>query len=478
MKRILLASMLLFAAVSIASAKVELPPIFADNMVLQQQTDAALWGKAEPGKKVTITTSWSKAKVSVTADAQGKWFARVATPVAGGPYEITINDGEAITLKNILIGEVWICSGQSNMEMQMKGFKGQPVSGSVDLVLTAKATTPIRSCNLKRVKALDPQETCEATWYEHTPEGVFEASATAYFFAKKLYDVLQIPIGIINVSWGGTPIEAWMNPELLKKEFASELKLGHLDTKVWPEKNPYKAPGVLYNGMMHSVTRYTAKGFIWYQGCDNRKRFEQYKRLQPAFVQMLRDEWENQDMGFYFTQIAPYGYKDKEPNPRFAGYMMWAQAQTLDLIPHSGMAATHDVGEFACIHPADKKTVGDRLAYLALSNDYGFEMIDANPPIYESFEVKDGEALVKFKMGNEGLSPISTELEGFELAGEDGVFYPALARVHKDRKILRVRCPEVPNPVAVRYGMFNWSEATVFNCFGIPVSPFRTDNWK
>jgi sialate O-acetylesterase len=193
---------------------------------------------------------------------------------------------------------------------------------------------------------------------------------------------------------------------------------------------------------------------------------------------MLRDEWGNQDMAFYFTQIAPYGYKDKEPNPRFAGYMMWAQAQTLDMIPHSGMAATHDAGEFACIHPADKKTVGDRLAYLALSNDYGYDLIDANPPIYESFEVKDGEALVKFKMGKQGLCPISTELDGFELAGEDGVFYPAKARVHSDRTILRVRCPEVPNPVAVRYGMFNWSEATVFNCFGIPVSPFRTDNWK
>ena len=472
--------MLMCAAVSIASAKVELAPIFADNMVLQQQTDAALWGKSEPGKKVTITTSWSKAKVVVNADADGKWFARVATPVAGGPYEITFNDGEKVTLKNVLIGEVWICSGQSNMQMQMKGFAGQPIDGATDIILTAKASTPIRSCNLKRIKALDPQETCPATWYEHNPEGVSEASATAYFFAKMLYDVLQVPVGIINVSWGGTPIEAWMNPELLKKEFASELQLDHLDTKVWPEKNPYKAPGVLYNGMLHSVAKYTAKGFIWYQGCDNKSRFEQYKRLQPAFVQMLRDEWGNQEMPFYFTQIAPYKYGD--PEGRVAGYMMWAQAQTLDVIPHSGMAATHDAGELACIHPADKKSVGDRLAYLALSNDYGYDIIDANPPIYESFTVVEvdgvNEALVKFKVGKLGLCPISTELDGFELAGEDGVFYPAKARVHKDRKLLRVRCPEVPNPVAIRYGMRNYSEATLFNCSGIPVSPFRTDNWE
>ena len=475
MKRIISLCIMLFSVYAMY-AKVELPPVFADNMVLQQQTEAALWGKAEAGAKVTITTTWSKAKTVVKADADGKWFVRVATPAAGGPYEITFNDGDKVTLKNVLIGEVWICSGQSNMEMPMKGFKGQPIIGGPELILTAKPSTLIRSCNLKRTKAMDVQETCPATWYEHTPEGVSEASATAYFFAKMLYDVLQIPVGIINVSWGGTPIEAWMNPELLKKEFASELNLGHLDSKVWPEKYPYKAPGVLYNGMMHSVVKYTAKGFIWYQGCDNKGRFEQYKRLQPAFVQMLRDEWGNQEMPFYFTQIAPYKYND--PQDREAGYMMWAQAQTLDLIPRSGMAATHDAGELACIHPADKKSVGTRLAYLALANDYGFNLFDANPPVYESFEVVDGEALVKFKVGPMGLSPISTELEGFELAGEDGVFYPAMGRLHKDRKYVRVRCPEVPNPVAVRYGMRNWSVATLFNCNGIPASPFRSDNWE
>lgn len=457
-------------------AKVELPPIFADNMVLQQQADACLWGKAKPKSKVTITTTWSKAKTIVTADSDGKWFARVATPVAGGPYKISFSDGETVTLNNILIGEVWICSGQSNMEIPMKGYQGQPIIGATELILTAKTSTLIRICNLERVKALEPQETCPTTWYEHTPEGVSEASATAYFFAKMLYDALLVPVGIINASWGGTPIEAWMSPEILKKEFDSELNLSHLETKTWPKRFPYKAPGALYNGMIHSLVKYTAKGFLWYQGCANRRNFEQYKRLQTAFAQMLRDEWDNQDMPFYFTQIAPYEYND--PQARTGGYMMWAQAQTLDMIPHSGMAATHDCGELACIHPADKKTVGSRLAYLALTKDYGYDLIDANPPIYESFTVVDGGALVKFKVGPMGLSPINMELEGFELAGEDGVFYPALGRVHRDKKHLLVRCPEVPNPVAVRYGMRNWSVATVFNCNGIPVSPFRSDNWE
>ena len=476
MKKFLFLFVSLLCTAAVMHAKVELPPIFADNMVLQQQSDAAVWGKAEPGAKITITTTWSKAKTVVNAGEDGKWFARLATPVAGGPYEITFNDGDKVTVKNVLIGEVWICSGQSNMEMPMKGFLGQPVDGSTDLILEAKPATLIRSCNLKKTRTFEPQETCEATWYDHTPEGVAEASATAYFFAKRLYDVLGIPVAVINVSWGGTPIEGWMNPELLKSEFADEINLSNLVNKEWPKKGAHQVPGVLYNGMLHSVVPYTAKGFIWYQGCNNRARFEQYKRLQPAFVKMLREEWGNDKMPF-FTQIAPYKYDN--PDKSEAGYMMWAQAQTLELIPNSGMACLHDAGELACIHPANKKVVGDRLAFQALENDYGVKGIDSKTPIPVKFEFKDGEAIVTFDFCSRGLSPIGTDLDGFELAGEDKVFYPAKGRLlgGKRNQIKVYQCPEVPNPVAVRYGMKNWSEATLFNCFGIPATPFRSDNW-
>lgn len=477
MKKFLFLFVSLLCTAAVMHAKVELPPIFADNMVLQQQSDAAVWGKAEPGAKITITTTWSKAKTVVNAGEDGKWFARLATPVAGGPYEITFNDGDKVTVKNVLIGEVWICSGQSNMEMPMKGFLGQPVDGSTDLILEAKPATLIRSCNLKKTRTFEPQETCEATWYDHTPEGVAEASATAYFFAKRLYDVLGIPVAVINVSWGGTPIEGWMNPELLKSEFADEINLSNLVNKEWPKKGAHQVPGVLYNGMLHSVVPYTAKGFIWYQGCNNRARFEQYKRLQPAFVKMLREEWGNDKMPFYFTQIAPYKYDN--PDKSEAGYMMWAQAQTLELIPNSGMACLHDAGELACIHPANKKVVGDRLAFQALENDYGVKGIDSKTPIPVKFEFKDGEAIVTFDFCSRGLSPIGTDLDGFELAGEDKVFYPAKGRLlgGKRNQIKVYQCPEVPNPVAVRYGMKNWSVATLYNCFGIPATPFRSDNW-
>ena len=480
MKRVVLAFAAFIGAMTLMQAKVELAPVFADNMVFQQQSDAAVWGKAEPGAKVKITTTWSKGKVTAVADADGKWFARIATPVAGGPYEVTFNDGDKVTLKNVLVGEVWICSGQSNMAQQMKGYSGQPTAGSADLILSADPSVPIRSCNLVRQKSLVPMEECEATWYVNDHIGVSEASATAYFFAKRVYETLRIPVGIINASWGGTPIEAWMDRETLEKEFASELDLSPLSTGVWPKKNDFKTPTVLFNGMLGTLVPFTAKGFLWYQGCDNRLRYEQYTRLQPAFVKMLRKYWGNDKMPFYFTQIAPYKYDG--PDKPEGGYMMWAQAQTLDMIPYSGMATTHDAGELACIHPANKKVVGDRLAYLALANDYGIKGFAAEAPIAKEFEFKDGMAYVSFKVGTRGLSPISIDLEGFELAGEDMVFYPAKGRVSKDaegkRTVVKVyQCPQVPNPVAVRYGIKNWSEATLYNCFGVPASPFRSDNW-
>lgn len=477
MKRIFSILILSFAAAMTLNAKVELPSLFADNMVLQQNADAAIWGKAKPDSKVTITTSWSKAKTVAQADSEGKWKTTIATPSAGGPYEITFSDGEKLTLKNVLIGEVWICSGQSNMDTRMKGYTGQPIAGAIDIITEAKAATPIRCCTLKHIKSLTPMDECEATWFLNDPYGVSETSATAYFFALKLHKALDVPVGVINVSWGGTPIEAWMSPEVLKEQFAGEIGLDHIETGEWPrKKKDYQLAGVLYNGMLHTVIPYTAKGFIWYQGCTNKDRYEQYKRLQPAFVEMLRKEWGNDRMPFYFTQIAPYNYGN--PDAREAGYMMWAQAQTLELIPYSGMAATHDAGEFACIHPANKKVVGYRLAYLALANDYGMKGFDANPPMPVEFSFKDGKAYVKFECGKNGIGPINKDLGCFELAGEDKVFHPATARVQNDQRSIVVSSPEVSAPVAVRYGMKNWSEATLFNNFGIPASPFRSDDWK
>ena len=477
MKKFLAVCSMLLCAAVMMQAKVVLPPIFADNMVLQQQTDAAIWGKAAPGAKVVITTTWAKGKTVVNAGEDGKWFARVATPAAGGPYEITFNDGDKVTLKNVLVGEVWICSGQSNMYQPMKGYSAQPTAGGVDLILDAKPSTPIRSCNVKKVVALEPQDECECTWYVNDQEGVAEASAAAYFFAKRIYDVLGVPVGIINASWGGTPIRSWMSREVLEAEFAQDVKLSHYAEGKLPKKNPQYCAGVLYNGMLKSLIPFTAKGFLWYQGCADRNQYKLYERLQPAFAKMLRDDWGNDKMPFYFTQIAPYKYDD--PQKCTAGFLMWAQAQTLKAIPYSGMATTHDAGEFDCIHPANKKAVGDRLAYLALTNDYGIKGIDAKAPMPKEIKFENGAAIVEFECGDLGVGPINKELVGsFELAGEDKVFYPAVAKLEPNRRSIKVVSDKVAAPVAIRYGMRNWSEALVFNNFGIPASPFRSDDWE
>ena len=459
-----------------ANAGLTLPGIFSDNMVLQQNSDVAFWGKADPEKKVEITQSWSSEKTVVIADADGNWSARVRTTGAGGPYRIVIRSGkERLDIENTLIGEVWICSGQSNMEMPVAGFGGQPVENSADYISSADPETPIRSCNLQRIPSLKEEHDCPAVWYEHDPEGVANASATAYFFALRLYRALGVPVGIINVSWGGTPIEAWMDKELLEREFTGEFDLGCYESGQLRSYNPHEVAGVLYNGMLHSIIPFTAKGFIWYQGCSNKERFEQYKRLQPAFARMLREQWGDADMPFYFTQIAPYGYG--APEERIAGYMMWAQAQTLSMIPHSGMASTHDAGEIDCIHPADKKTVGDRLGYLALVHDYGIKGIDPDPPLFRNVVFDGDKGRVEFTVGYSGLSPINKALDGFELAGEDHIFHPATARI-VNWNMIEVSSPEVSAPVAVRYGMHNWSEPSLFNCSGIPASPFRSDDWK
>lgn len=478
MKKHLLIGIVLSCMASLMQAQVSLPPVFADNMVLQQKSDAALWGKSEPNAKIIITTTWSGGRTIVNADSEGKWFTRISTPSAGGPYEITFNDGKKLTLKNVLIGEVWICSGQSNMEMPMRGYPGQPVDGAIDYIIGAKPSVPIRSCKVMKQISLEPKDECDAVWREDTPEAVAKTSATAYFFAKRLNEVLGVPVGIINVSWGGSPIQSWLSRDVLESQFSEDVDLTHYKNGRLPDKHPHHSPGVLYNGMLGTIIPFTARGFLWYQGCSDCHRFKLYERLQPAFTSMLREDWGNADMPFYFVQIAPYRYSG--PDGRDGAFFRWAQAKTLEKIPNSGMVVTLDAGDINCIHPAGKKTVGDRLAYLALVNDYGLKGIssqDVRTPMPSGFEFKNGAAFVTFDCGDRGMGPINVELDGFELAGKDKVFYPAKAKVSDNRKSIKVFCPEVTEPVAVRYAMKNNSEATLFNNYGIPASPFRSDEW-
>lgn len=472
-KTILAAAALVVLAAFPLQAKVKLPSVIGDNMVLQQKSEAALWGWAEPGARITIKPSWTDREYAVEAAAgEGRWETKVATPEAGGPYTIEISDGEPLVLSDVLIGEVWFCSGQSNMEMPVKGFDCQPVAGSADVILGAAPERRIRMCTVTRKISRTPLEECTAKWEKNTPAAVANASATAYFFAEYLERTLDVPVGILIADWGGTPIEAWMDREALAA--FPEFDLGFLGETAG-EPSPY-SPCVLYNGMVNPVVPYTLRGFLWYQGEANRGRAEQYSRLQPAYVEMMRRKWGNESMPFYYVQIAPFNYAG--PEDVQGALLREAQMKNLEAIPHSGMAVTLDIGDYDCIHPADKQEVGKRLAYLALANDYGFgSVIAANAPVYRSMEVRDGKAVLTFAVGQLGLAPLGHVLSGFEVAGADKVFHPATWAAITGHNQVTVTCDKVAEPVAVRYCFKDVVQPSLYNCFGIPASSFRTDSW-
>lgn len=473
MKKLLL-TLALFGTAFSLQAKVVLPAPFSDNMVLQQQSEARFWGTASPGKKVTIRPSWSSQAITTTADRDGRWQTSVPTPKAGGPYTIELSDGEPLLLRDVLIGEVWLCSGQSNMEMPMRGFNNQPVTGSTEVIVEAKAATPIRICTVKRATARTPQENCSAEWLQNTPEAVAGASATAYYFALNLQKVLDVPVGIIITCWGGTPVEAWMDRETIS-EF-KEFDLSFLDQKEEIDR-PHYRPSMLYNAMIAPLVPYTIRGFLWYQGEANRMNPSQYQQLMPAFVKMLRERWGKEELPFYYVQIAPFGYGEPDLMGGSA-LLREAQMRNLKEIPASGMAVTLDIGNKNCIHPGKKAQVGQRLAWLALVNDYGMKGLEPNGPIYESMSVEGNRACLTFRTSTSTLAPLGNELAGFEVAGADRVFHPATAKIEQGKGRLIVYSNEVQEPVAVRYAFRNYAEASLFNTSGIPASSFRTDDWE
>ncbi len=466
-----------------ARAKVTLPSVISDNMVLQQNASVALWGWSDSGKNVSVTTGWDKKKTVATPDAFGKWMVRVATPAGSAKaYDITISDGEKLTLRNILVGEVWYCSGQSNMEMPVKGYPAQPAEGGTDAILAARPERPIRICTITKCSSTTVKEQTTGSWKLHSPEVVAETSATAYFFADYLQAHIDVPVGILITSWGGSSIETWMDRETIERDFPGEFDLSYLG-QPWDKekygKKDHTLPCLLYNGQVNGLIPYTFKGMIWYQGETNRARPEQYLRLMQSYAKMMREKFQNPDAPYYFVQIAPYHYdRLATQNSYVSGYLYESQQKASELIPHSGMAGTADIGEYGTIHPCKKRPVGQRLALLALVKDYGFKGVDPVCPTYQSVTFDAGKATVRFKIDKMGLSPMGRNLGGFEIAGADKVFHEAQAILARDRHCVEVWSDEVPEPVAVRYCFRNWAVGSVFNNYGIPVAPFRTDNWS
>jgi sialate O-acetylesterase len=476
--RAIILAVSLLSVVSL-QAKVKLPTILGDNMVLQQKTAVKVWGWANENSKIKVKTSWDKKSYTATADSKGFWLLRVNTPEASGPYQISISDGEVLILNNILIGEVWFCSGQSNMEMPMRGFDRQPVKGGNNVIARANAKMPIRmyttdSKNGNWVRQFNktPQTDCQGEWLENNSENVANISATAYYFARYVQEVLNVPVGIIVSSWGGSVVEAWMSREAIEPFKEISTSILDNDSEV---KRPQATPCVLYNAKIAPLINFTIKGFLWYQGESNRKNADLYGKLMTAFVADLRAKWNIGEFPFYFVQIAPFKYEGVDSTS--AARLREIQLQNMTDIPNSGMVTTLDIGNPVFIHPTDKETVGERLALWALGATYGIKGFGYAPPVYKAMEKKGEKIYIDFKNAVNGIYPMWTALKGFEIAGDDKVFYPANAEIETSTTRLVVWCEKVPFPEAVRYGYKNYVEASIFGLSGLPVAPFRTDNW-
>ena len=455
-----------------AFAKIRLPYFFSDGMVLQRESKPAIWGWTDTKNTVTITTSWDKKKYTAKPDEKGQWKTFVTTTKAGGPYTITISDGNMVSIKNILLGEVWMCSGQSNMEMPMKGFKDQPIDESNDYIFNSD-NNEIRLYTIPRsVQPVALDTSKNSTWKIANPADVSNFSATAYFFGKMLYDKLKVPIGLINVSYGGSPVEAFMDKASLS---GYDFKIPEANTSV---KLNNRYPTVLYNGMVHPFIGYGIKGVIWYQGETNADRGKQYETLFPDFIKMLRSKFGYGDFPFYYVQIAPFDYnRNKKPGDKLtnSAFLRDAQRKSLDKVPNTGMAVTLDIGDPVYIHPRDKKNVGKRLALMALNKTYGYKGFQSESPLYENIIFRNDTAAITFKNASNGLTSYGMPLNNFEIAGADKKFYPANASIVAGK--IEASSPQVKNPVALRYAFKDYTKGNLFNTEGLPASSFRTDDW-
>ncbi len=443
-----------------ASAKVELPAVISHNMVLQQKSTANLWGKAKSSARVTVQPSWDSRKYTATADDKGNWKLAVNTPAAGGPYRITFDDGEITTLENILVGEVWVCSGQSNMVMRLKGGLNQPVNGLHEALLLSN-NDQIRVFTVATASADNPATNVSGQWNISNPQNAMEFSAVGFWYAQLLQKYLKVPVGLIVSAVGGTPVRSWMSEESLKALPEARTDLNG------------KKPEVLYNAMIAPLTPYRVKGFLWYQGEADRAAPALYARQLTAMIGQWRQVWNDPAMPFYSVQIAPWLYPGA---PEYsAAALREQQLQTTREVTNSGIAITLDIGSNQTIHPPEKKIVAERLAYLALAKTYGVSGLPFAGPEYKAMAVTGNKVLLTFDHAEMGLYFKNATSANFEVAGADKIFHPAKATI--TAKGIVVESSNVSSPAAVRYAFRNFVIGDLYNNYGLPASSFRTDNW-
>ena len=485
-------------------ADVRLPAVISDNMVLQQGGTSPIWGWAEPGEKVRVSGSWQSRGWETTADKNGKWMVRIEPPKAGGPYNITIEAKNTITISNVLVGEVWVCSGQSNMQFILRSTRDKEEIKAADY-------PEIRLFTVKQAIAEEPQDNCGGRWLVCNPQTAAHFSAVAYFFGQRLHKELNVPVGLIHTSWGGSPAEAWTKKSVLesdpqlksfltrhadwlakypevKREYEQKMKKwreavararaqgGKVPPK--PQKmdalRKQRKPAGLYNAMLVPLMPYRIAGVIWYQGESNTGQAYAYRKLFPAMIQNWRNDWGQGDFPFFFVQLANFEAIVPEPAESTWAELREAQLMALSL-PNTGMAVIIDIGEADNIHPKNKKDVGRRLALLALAKTYGKDLVYSGP-IYKSMKIEGNKIILHFEHIGGGLvAGGGGPLKGFAIAGADRKFVWADAKIDGD--VVVVSSERVAGPVAVRYAWADNPVCNLYNSQGLPASPFRTDDW-
>lgn len=448
-----------------ARADIRLPAIFGSHAVFQQNSELNFWGWAAPNDEVVVLCSWLPGReFPARADRNTlRWSVKLSTPAASlVPHSITIKGGwNDIVLDDILFGEVWVCSGQSNMEWQ-------PAWGNVDVTeaqYEAANDNGLRLFSVPRMSVPQPQDDCRGEWKVSSRETMFRFSATAYFFGRELRDKLGIPVGLVNTSWGGTPIESWLHE--------SDFQTADLQTVI-NDPHPvwqYGRPGSLWNGMIAPLTSLKIKGFLWYQGETNTYNPGQYARLLEQLATDWRQDFGNDELAFYYVQIAPWRYG----TPRQGAAMRDEQRRALSRLRNAGMVVVSDIGDIEDIHPRNKTDVGRRLAAWALAKTYGLENQPISGPLYRDFQVENGRIRVNFDFAPNGLAAKNGDLRCFEIAGSDRKFRPAQAVIEGSSVLVSAK--DVPQPVAVRFAFDNIAEPNLFNSEGLPASCFRTDDW-
>jgi sialate O-acetylesterase len=494
-QRIMVAAVVSACLALPVAADVKLANLFSNGMVLQQGTAAPVWGTAEAGEAVTVSVAGQTAQA--TADASGKWVAKLPALTAGGPHELVVKGKNEVKVADVMVGEVWVASGQSNMEWPVK-------AGSATEQEKASANYPgIRMFTVTKAVTGKPAKDVAGSWAACTPQTVGNYSAVAYFFAKDLHQKLKVPVGIIHTSWGGTPAESWTPPSVLEADpdlkpiadrargmmegFSKQLD----DWKQAAEKadgegsplpampadlrgSPWR-PGGLYHAMVAPLVPYAIKGAIWYQGESNAGRAYQYRKLLPAMIKSWRDAWGQGEFPFYIVQLANFTPPPVEPGESDWAELREAQAMTARQT-NNGLAVTIDIGDAGDIHPRNKEDVGKRLALVALAKTYGKSDVAHAGPEYESMAVEGDKVRIKFRNATGLTTRDGGPVKGFAVAGEDRKWHWADAKV--DGESVVVHSPAVTKPVAVRYAWAHNPPTNLYNAAGLPAVPFRTDDWK